>query len=278
MRWMLIIFVFLLFSAGVSAAPVCTHVDLDWLSQQVSLPMGAKIVHKKEQGELCEVVLALDGELVPLYAGKDFLLAGKLFKDKKFITRETLETLENVARKERTRANEKKALEKESRRVFFQQNLKVLEALTLFSFKPGKAESVLYVVTDPNCSHCKKLLPDLELVAMENHLEIKVILFPLLGPKSREMAIQTICGKLSYEDYAQIKFQPDTPGCEPADRLLEKTMGFFSRTNLSFVPVVISGDASWVVEGSNINQVKQNLGLVCEDGSNVSSNGCESVP
>ena len=101
--------------------------------------------------------------------------------------------------------------------------------MTLFSFNPGKRNKVLYVVTDPNCPHCKQLMPDLEILAMENQIEIKVILFPVLGSKSRDMAIQAICEKYSYQDYGQIQFQPDTPGCRQADSLLEKTMLFFSR-------------------------------------------------
>ena len=75
-----------------------------------------------------------------------------------------------------------------------------MEDLTVFSFKPGKADTFLYVVTDPNCSYCKKLMPDLEILAMENHLEIKVVLFPVLGPKSRDMTVQTICEAYSYEE------------------------------------------------------------------------------
>jgi len=150
--------------------------------------------------------------------------------------------------------------------------------LTLFSFNPGKRNKVLYVVTDPNCPHCKQLMPDLEILAMENQIEIKVILFPVLGSKSRDMAIQTICGKYSYQEYRQIQFQPDTPGCRKADILLEKTMPFFSRADLSFVPVVISGDGTWVVEGNDISQVKQNLGIPCDDGASDSSKGCAPVP
>ena len=238
----------------------------------------AKIVYKKNRGELCEVVLALNGGLVSLYAGKDFLLVGNLFKDKKSITRETLDALTDIARKERIKADEKEALKTENRKAFFQQNVRELDDLTLFSFNPGKRNKVLYVITDPNCPHCNMLMPDLEILAMENQIEIKVILFPGLGSKSRDMAIQAICGKYSYQEYRQAQFQPDTPGCRQADILLKKTMLFFSRANLSFIPVVISGDGTWIVEGNDISQVKQNLGIVCDDGASDSSKGCASVP
>ena len=278
MRWALVFFVLLVLGSAVSAEPICTHVDMEWISQQAPLSQEAKIVYKKDRGELCEIVLALDGSLVPLYAGKNFLLVGKLFKDKKSITRETLDALTDIARKERIKADEKDALKTEKRKAFFQQNVRELDNLTLFSFNPGKRNKVLYVVTDPNCPHCNMLMPDLEILAMENQIEIKVILFPGLGSKSRDMAIQAICGKYSYQKYRQAQFQPDTPGCRQADILLKKTMLFFSRADLPFIPVVISGDGTWVVEGNDISQVKQNLGIVCDDGASDSSKGCAPVP
>jgi len=278
MKWTVVFFVLLVLSPTVSAESVCNHVDMEWLSQQVPMSQKAKIVYKKDQGELCEVVLALNGSLVSLYAGKDFLLIGNLFKDKKSITRETLDALADIAQKERIKADEKEELKTEKRKVFFQQNIRKLDDLTLFSFKPGKCNKILYVVTDPNCPYCNMLMPDLEILAMENQIEIKVILFPVLGSKSRDMAIQAICGKYSYQEYRQMQFQPDTPGCRQADILLEKTMPFFSKASLSFVPVVISGDGTWVVEENDVSQVKQNLGIVCDDGVSDSSKGCATVP
>ena len=278
MRWAVVFFVLLVFSSVVSAEPVCTHVDIEWISQQAPMSQDAKIVYKKDLGELCEVVLALDGGLVSLYAGKDFLLVGNLYKDKKSITRETLGALADIARKERIKADKKEELKTEKRKAFFQQNIRELDDLTLFSFKPGNPDKVLYVVTDPNCPYCNMLMPDLEILAMENQIEIKVILFPVLSSKSRDMVTQTICGKYSYQEYRQIQFQPDTPGCRQADILLEKTMPFFSRAALSFVPVVISGDGTWVVEENDISQVKQHLGIACDDGADDSSKRCAPVP
>lgn len=264
MKWMLRFFMLLLsvLSSSVSAESICKHVDMDWLCRQAAFPPEAKIIYKKDLGALCEVVLTLDGNLVPLYSGADFLLVGKLFKNKKIITHETLDALQDVAREEQRKADEKMILEAEKRKAFFKQNLGVLNDLTLFSFKPGSAGEFLYIITDPNCSHCKQLMSELEMVAMEKHLEIKVILYPFLDTESRDMAAQAICKKYSYEAYKQIVFQPDTRGCAQANVFLEKTMTFFSKADLSFVPVVISGVGAWVVEGNNIFQVKQHLGMI----------------
>jgi hypothetical protein len=199
-RWLLVFFgLLVLVGSDAVALPACTHVDMGWLSLQAPLPGNAKIVYKKDLGGLCEIVLSLDGKLVPLYAGEDFLLVGKLFKNKTLITRETLASLEEVAEKERIKANEIKALEKEKRKI---------------------------------------------------------------------------CESYSYQDYGHIQLQEGTLGCRQADRYLEKVMPFFSRAGLAFVPVVVSGDGTWVVEGNDIAQVKSYLGIDCKEGADTSSNGC----
>ena len=80
------------------------------------------------------------------------------------------------------------------------------------------------------------------------------------------------------KNYGHIQFQPETSGCSQADLYLKKAMPFFSRAALSFVPVVVSGDGTWVVEGNDISQVKVHLGIDCDEGTGNSSNGCVPVP
>ena len=278
MNWKLLSFVLLLLvlNSGVSAESICKHVDMDWLCQQAAFPPEAKIIYKKDLGVLCEVVLALDGKLVPLYSGADFLLVGELFKNKKTITLETLDALQDIAQEEQKKTDKKMILEAEKRQVFFKQNLGVLSDLTLFSFKPGNTRNFLYVITDPNCSYCEQLMSELETIAMEKHLEIKMILYPFLGHESYNMAAQAICEKHSYETYKQIRFKPDKGECELSNVFLDKTMTFFSKTDLSFVPLVISGDGTWVVEGGDIFQVKQHLGMISDDSPSSFPTGCSS--
>ena len=112
------IFTILFMTAQVLAGDVCTHVTLEWLSSQVPLSPGAKIVLKQDQGDFCEVVLAIDGNLAPIYAGKDSLVAGRLFKQRIPVTRQTIDSLSDVAEQERKNAEEKEALAVEKRKVF----------------------------------------------------------------------------------------------------------------------------------------------------------------
>lgn len=256
------------------AGAVCSHVDLAWLSQQVPLSPEAKIVFKQEQGDLCEVVVAIDGSLAPVYAGTDFIVAGRMFRQKRAVTQETIAGLSDIAEQERAEAREKEVLAVEKRKAFFKANVAALEPLVSMTFGPGDPKGFVYVITDPNCSHCKKLLPQMEEVAFEAKLTLKVVIYPVLGDKSRDMASHALCNNFSYEQYNGMTGSETLAVCERATDLLEKTKSFFSSVNISFVPLVVAQDGSWVVEGSDIGEVREHLGLDCEEGAKEKGKGC----
>lgn len=257
------------------AGSVCSHVDLAWVSEQVSLAPGAKIVFKQVQGDLCEVVVAIDGSLVPVYAGKEFIVAGRMFKLKKSITRETMKGLSDVAEREREAAKEKEALAVERRKAFFKTNVPALEPLVSMTFGPGHSKGSVYVITDPNCSHCKKLLPKMEEMAFEAGLILKVIVYPVLGEKSLHMAAHALCNNFTYGQYTAMTGSESIVVCDRADSLFEKTRTLLASADISFVPIVVAEDGSWVVEGSDIGEVRSHLGLDCREGDQGKGEGCK---
>ncbi|WDP92568.1 MAG: thioredoxin fold domain-containing protein [Desulfobacter sp.] len=269
--------IFILFSTAVPAlaGPACDHVNLEWLSGQVPLSEGAKIVFKQERSGLCEVIVAIDGSLAPVYAGKDFIVAGRMYRQKYAVTRETMAGLRDIAEKERQDAQERDALALEKRKAFFKARHAELEALVSMTFGPGSAKETVYVITDPNCSHCKKLLPLMEEVAFEAGVRLKMIIYPVLGDKSRDMAAHALCNKFTYAQYKEMTGTETLAVCEASTDLLSRIKTFFESAGISFVPLVVAGDGSWVVEGSDINEVRGRLGLDCEEGAG-GKEGCGS--
>lgn len=243
------------------ADPICGHVDIDWISSHISLPNDARIVLKQEKGQICEVILSISGNLAPIYAGNDFILVGRLYKEGRQITRETMNALSDVIENEREKVVQEDALRKEKRKLFFKQNIQQLKEIAFLSFSPEQARNFFFVITDPNCPHCSDLLPKLEQAALESKMEVKVIIYPILGLKSRNMAIQAICNNYSYEAYKDIKIAESIHSCDQAESLLKKTDHFFQSGGLSAVPIVVSGDGSWVVENNDIHQIRTYLGI-----------------
>jgi thiol:disulfide interchange protein DsbC len=263
--------------AGVSlgrAASVCDHVTLAWLKSQVPVPKDAKLVYKKEQGVLCEAVLSLDGGLAPVYAGKDFIVAGPLYKNGVSITRKTMADLSEVADAERKKAKEKEAEAVEMRKSFFKTHVTDLADLVSLQFAPqGSSERFVYVISDPACSHCKALLDGLEEVAAETGFALKLIIYPVLGEKSKAMTAHVICEHLGYGAYKTLKKDESVQGCETADQRIDKTFELLDEADISFVPLVVAQDGSWVVEGNDICSVREHLGL--DPGTGEKSGGCK---
>ena len=258
------------------AESVCDHVTLAWLQTQVPVPKDAKLVFKKEQGVLCEAVLSVEGGLAPVYAGKDFIVAGQLYKNGVSITRMTMSSLSDLADAERKKARGKKARAAEMRNVFFKSHAADLADLVSLSFAPGgSSDKFIYVISDPACSHCRSLLDGLEEVAAETGLALKLIIYPILGEKSKTMTAHVICKHLGYGAYKTLKKNDTATGCEKANQRINKTFDFFKKADLFFVPLVVAQDGSWVVEGNDICSVREYLGL--DPGTGEKGGGCETA-
>ena len=257
------------------AQSACDHVTPDWLNSQVPLPSDARIVHSGEKLGICEVVLAMNGDLVPVYVGTDWLLAGQMFSGGKSVTRETMDSLSDLAEEERKMVKEKEALAKEKRKLFFKGNIGKMADMVSLTFGPSSAKSSIYVVTDPSCSHCNSLVPKLEEAAFEAGVTLKLVIYPVLGTKSREMAAQVICQGLDWEGYKTVA-PPESPSsCDTADQRIKKTVSFMQIAGVSFVPMVLAGDGAWVVEGDDICAVRTHLGLKNEEGGEGRGHGCQ---
>jgi hypothetical protein len=244
--------------------PACRHVDLDWISSQVVLPQDVEIVFKEDRVGICEVVLAIDGDLVPFYAGKDFIVAGRMFKKQKDQTRDTMDGLSEIAEEVWEEAREKDALAAEERRAFLEDNMSTLSSLVSIAYQPDESTGDFYMVTDPNCSFCRELLPELEIAAFEAGMALRIILFPLLGPDSEKMAARAICSNYSLEAYQAMTGEEDPTSCKEADKRIEETMDTLLSAGFDFVPFVVAGDGSWLVEGDDIQEIRNRLGLAVD--------------
>lgn len=255
---------------------VCNHVTLAWLQTQVPVPKNAKLVFKKDQGGLCEAVLSIEGGLAPVYAGKDFIVAGQLYKNGVSITRKTMSSLSDVADAERKKAKAIEAKAVEMRKAFFKTHAADLADLVSLSFAPGgSSDKFIYVISDPACSHCRALLDGLEEVAAETGLALKLVIYPVLGERSKAITANVICKHLGYGAYKTLKKKDAAPakGCEKADQRINKTFDLLGKADISFVPLVVAQDGSWVVEGNDICGVRKYLGL--DPGTGEKGGGCK---
>ncbi len=71
---------------------ICKDITLAGMQNHVPIP-PATILSKQEINGICEVILDINGQYVPVYAGKNFVIAGEMFQDKKQITQTRLDGL-----------------------------------------------------------------------------------------------------------------------------------------------------------------------------------------
>lgn len=271
--WFFILFAF---SALSHADSICSHVDLNWIHAQLaSPPPDARIVHKKDLGTLCEVVISIDGKMAPAYAGTDFLIFGHMYKQRENISINTLNSLIEVAKKEKKAANRKRKNVTIKKNNFIKLDSDKLSTLVSITYQPGNSEKQIYVITDPSCSHCKALLDELEIVAAEADLALKIIIYPILGQTSLDMALHAICKSYSYEQYRNMDGKPVSAICKKAVTLVKKTDALLKPNGIRSVPVVIAQDGSWAMDGNDINSIRAYLGLESKKDSGGPGSSCE---
>ena len=239
----------------------CSHVTVKWITTHLSISSKAKIVSKKNAGGLCETILMLNGDPVSFYCGKDFVIAGQMIKNNKFVTEETLSSLSEVFMAERKAIKERKEKAKIKRQKFFRDNFSKLSDMVLFKIGPEKALKSVFIVTDPGCSHCRHLISDFNKIAFEKNISAKVIIYPLLGEDSENMTYKAFCENYGYAEYKNIKPVENPVFCEKAKTLIDSEKKFFKKAGLNFIPVVIGEKGDWVVEGSDMALVKEKLGI-----------------
>ena len=223
-------FLFFLFPSLVFAG-VCEEVKL---SDHAPIP-PYKVESKREVFGLCEMILNIGGQLVPVYATKDFIISGEMFSHRKQVTQRQLELVRSRVIKE---------------------NLAKIETLRYVSYKPEgvKEGRYFYFISDPECPYCQRVKGKVKELADKYGWEVRVIWYPLPFHKgAKPKAIAHYCENRSYEDYLRDDYGKKQ--CEEGKKAVEKNL----RVLRSFVrgtPTFIFPDGK-VVVGADVKRLEE---------------------
>jgi len=176
---------------------------------------------------ICEVIIESRGQKKLTYVDESgkYLIVGRLIDIK--------------ARKDLTqsRATELNRLSPEQ--------MKELEKLVAFT--AGNKGPVVYLVTDPDCPHCKRAEKILLPLVKEGKIQVKVILMPLeaIHPEAKAKAISVICEKKGLE--ALISGYKGKQ-CEEGKKKVEAAMKTLPKLGIRATPTYIFSDGR-VVSG-----------------------------
>ncbi|OPL12127.1 MAG: hypothetical protein AVO38_03605 [delta proteobacterium ML8_D] len=206
--------------ASMTSGRECRDITLSAMQQHVPIPPAA-ILSKNPVNGICEVILDINGQYVPIYAGKEFVIAGEMFQDRKQITQTRLDTL------------------KAEKFMRLRSDIDACVAMSYTSAE--KAKHTIYMITDPVCPFCHQAESQLKNFADTHDAEFKIILASVHPPVGRRKAIEAVCRNLSLDQYISGKWQAenktDEHQCGEGNDLISASEKIVADLGINGVPV-----------------------------------------
>lgn len=235
-----VIFAVLVLSCAIALADQsdpCAKVDVAAISSHIpNLPLSAIESKKAVAGGLCEVILRVEEDSLPVYVSPDFVLIGDMFTKGHHQTKAAMDERNEAA---------------------FRENRQLLSQLTAISYKPANTRTSLYFITDPDCGYCERAKKSLKDFADQYGVEIKVVFFPLpMHENARPKAEKAICAGISYADYIEGNYPGET--CKDGVDKVAKSMEVLTKLKVNGTPTFITEKGRLIV-GFDPAQLKEAL-------------------
>ncbi len=169
-------------SGTINADDLCSGIDSGFIKKHLPV-RNFSIVSKKPVRGLCEIIINFNDQLIPLYAGKDFVLTGNLYKEGEKLTEETINSIKAGN---------------------FKKNMESIKKAVSFSYIPQvkKGRSV-YMFTDPLCGFCNGAIKSVKGLADKHGVVFNFILVTVHGEQGKAKSIEAVCRKLTFEEYSK---------------------------------------------------------------------------
>lgn len=212
----------LLFIFAVSPAHAenpCDTITTDSITRHV--PVSGAIISKRNVNGICEVILKIRQEYVPVYVTPDFVIAGEMFQDKKQITKNIIDRL------------------KEKGFILYRKRLNQCVSM---KYRPqGDIKQVIYMITDPECPYCDRAAKKIKKIADNYQAEVKIILHNVHGKAGRGKVIEAICRNLDFDQYTNKNWIKENKTneyqCSAGIKLLKQTNQIIKKIGITGVPV-----------------------------------------
>jgi len=212
-------------------AGVCDEVRL---SDHAPIP-PYRVESKREMFGLCEVILNIGGQIVPVYATRDFIISGEMFSHRRQVTKEQLERV---------------------RKKVLKENLMRVESLRYVSYKPGNAKEgkYFYFISDPDCPFCERVKGKVKELADKYGYEVRLVWYPLpFHREAKPKVVAHYCENRTYEDY--LKNEYGSRECEEGRDMVEENIRAL-REFVRGTPTFIFPDGE-VVVGADMRKLEE---------------------
>ena len=219
MKGLFFVFLFIFFASSSYAENPCEAITPENITNHV--PVSGIIMSKRNVNGICEVILKIRQEYVPVYVTPDFVIAGEMFQNKKQITKNMIDRL------------------KEKDFVFYRKRL---DQSVSIRYRPqGDIKQTIYMITDPQCPHCDRAAKKIKIIANNYQAEVKIILHSVHGEAGREKVIEAICRNLDFDQYTNKKWikknRTNTYQCSAGTEKIIQTERIIKKLGITGVPV-----------------------------------------
>ncbi len=233
MKCLLFPFLFIFAVSPAHAENPCATIPPDSITRHV--PVSGAIISKRNVNGICEVILKIRREYVPVYVTPDFVIAGEMFQDKKQITKNVIERL------------------KEKDFLLYRKSL---DQCVSMQYRPqGDIKQTIYMITDPECSYCDRAIKKIKKIADDYKAEVKIILHSVHGPAGQKKVVESICRNLDFDQYTNKNWIKENKTneyqCSAGIKLLKQTNQIIKKLGITGVPVFYSESGRKIV-GANM--------------------------
>jgi thiol:disulfide interchange protein DsbC len=213
------VFLYCPFNLAIAANP-CEGVDESKITQHIPLT-HISMVRKQVLNNTCEVIVKVDNEYMPVYVFDDYVIAGDMFRDKKHITQQSLDEVQ-------------------------QRNVSELKTdlndVVAFSYKPADgADKAIYMFTDPECQYCELAKYQIRDFAEKHKVEVKVIFYPLpVHEGAKEKAIKAVCSNIDYGAYLEGRYSAKE--CKEGEEKINKSLKIGEALQINGTPTFIGSN------------------------------------
>jgi thiol:disulfide interchange protein DsbC len=214
----------------------CEGVSLDSINlhKQFKAPV---LLGKRSVNGLCEVLIKTENQIVPVYQGNSFVIAGGMFQDRRDITGEGLKLITS--------------------QKFLALKHEIDKAVAFTYTPPGPIRHTLYMFISPTCPHCEDLLSQVKPLLDETRTELRVL---FTGTGEAEMlAIAALCRKVDLETYLSKQWMPpdgtERITCGDGKHRLNRSNDLSHRLGVTRVPTVFI-QQGLMLEGPQLNSLK----------------------
>ncbi|GAB6163129.1 hypothetical protein JCM12298_22890 [Desulfothermus naphthae] len=222
-------------------AETCNNSTLKTINKHLPqpLPPGTKIISQKEVNGMCQTILEFRGRDIPFYSTEDFVIVGQMFKNKKNIPAEELESIV---------------------KDLFLEHKKQLDKLSVFNYSPSnkKTEHTIYFFTDPLCPYCHRAIKEIKELAKNTNSKIKIILYSVHTPQGDREIEKVICSNMDLDSYITTNFpiKKQIKTCDRAKKLIQDISKLARDLKINSVPTFFLEDGTKIV-GANISRIKR---------------------